>query len=352
MRVIKPLGEKNNAYRLVDFIGKKDDYIKNSKHSSILVNYESLIGHIDLLEHIMEIKEITQINCTDYKSAIVIENDIKNNCIPLALIDDCRNKDRSYIDLKHFKRHHLSIPINYVMWHSNIKDDVNIKCFSHITNKNMFSANGDEVLDKETLIKIREIIKKMRIPKDDIEKCIMISNYLQSKVQFVEGKESKCGNKLYITDQNIDSNQCNLVKNLLNNNYGLCMAIANTTTLLLNNPWMNINIRSVASDSHVWNVVKIDDEYYYIDNTWCITKNPNQISNTLKAKSFSDKYLLYGQEMNDTLDNHNPITCLPGIISEENIYPRPFNKAKRKVKRKHSFNYDNTIPIKTHVKDI
>lgn len=45
------------------------------------------------------------------------------------------------------------------------------------------------------------------------------------------------------------------------------MAIANLTTLLLNNPIMNVNTRSVYGYSHAWNVIKIGSSQYYIDNT-------------------------------------------------------------------------------------
>lgn len=342
----------NSSYRLIDFIGKDDNYIKNSNSLSILVNYESLIGNVDLLEHILDIKQIEQINCIDYKSAIIIENEIKNNCIPIFLIDDFKNKDRSKIDIDFFQRHKISIPLSYVMWNVNVKDNVDIACFCHKDNRNMFSANGDTNLKKETLLKVKDILQKIRIPKTDVQRCLLISNYIQSKVQYIDGTETKTKNKIYVVEKELTSQECDRIDSVLFNNYGTCVSIANATTLLLNNPWMNVNVRSIIGSNHVWNTAIIDDELYYIDNTWSITKNPYQIPHSLKASQFTDEYILYGNETNEQLNNHKTDCRTPRVLSEEDYDRRIIKKEIKKVKRKMPLTYGNYLPIKSHTKNL
>ena len=52
----------------------------------------------------------------------------------------------------------------------------------------MTSINGDNLLYRNTLEKLKEIIKSIDTEGlSDLDKCILVSNYLQSRVQYVEG---------------------------------------------------------------------------------------------------------------------------------------------------------------------
>ena len=97
------------------------------------------------------------------------------------------------------------------------------------------------------------------------------------------------------------------------------MGIANTSTLLLNNPQMNMEVESVYGCSHVWNKVLIDGKYYYFDNTWSITRNENMSEEGLIALSFSKKYLCFGQKTATAIGHHDPESTFiyDGIISED-----------------------------------
>ena len=106
---------KHNSYKLEDFIGKSDDFIKASKTGTILVNYDIVVKNLDLLKKIISILSISQINCLDYESAIFLENNLEDN-IDLALVDDYQNRDRSYIDTTKFVKHNFYIPLSYFMW--------------------------------------------------------------------------------------------------------------------------------------------------------------------------------------------------------------------------------------------
>lgn len=261
---------KHYNYKLKDYIGKSDEFIKNSFYNRILVDYESVINNLELLKHIIHILVITQINCIDYESALFLEENLEEP-IELSLVDDYQNKDRSYIDTTKFTKHKFYIPLSYFMWGVKFNKSCNIHCLRYLNDDNMFSNNGDHLLYKDILLKIKEIINSINTKSlTDLDKCILVSNYLQSKVQFVESGLKSYADKVYIVDANLEdvtSKKVGSISTIINENYGLCMAIANTTTLLLNNPILNLNVRSVYGDSHVWNVIIIDGKQYYIDNT-------------------------------------------------------------------------------------
>ena len=95
--------------------------------------------------------------------------------------------------------------------------------------------------------------------------------------------------------------------------------ISNASTLLLNNPQMDVEAESVYGCGHVWNKVLIDGKYYYFDNTWSITRNENMCEDGLVALSFTKKYLLFGKKTANAIGHHDPETVFiyDGIISED-----------------------------------
>lgn len=58
----------------------------------------------------------------------------------------------------------------------------------------------------------------------------------------------------------------NTAYGLFKNKLAICSGYADTYALLLDK--LNIENFKVASETHVWNVIKIDNEYYHIDVTW------------------------------------------------------------------------------------
>lgn len=57
------------------------------------------------------------------------------------------------------------------------------------------------------------------------------------------------------------------------------------------------------SGLHTYFVQVIDGKQYVVDNTWGITRNSNKMGEALKAKSFSDEYLLIGNDkLNESED--------------------------------------------------
>lgn len=346
---------KHNTYKLEDFIGKSDDFIKTSNTGTILVNYDCLINNLDLLRKIISILGISQINCLDYESAIFLEENLDDN-IDLALVDDYQNKDRTYIDTTKFVRHNFSIPLSYFMWGIKFENSCNIRCLRYKEYDTMTSINGDNLLYRDTLEKLKEIIQSIDSEElSDLDKCILVSNYLQSKVQYVEGGLKSHADRVYIIEadeEEVTSKKVGSIESVINENYGLCMAIANTTTLLLNNPIMNVNVRSLYGDSHVWNIITIDGKQYYVDNTWAITRNKNRIEEALKAASFSDDYLLFGTSTSNVVGHHNSLCYYVGKVEQDDYSREDIKEHVRVLSKKYSFtDYSKSLRFKSKVEE-
>lgn len=344
---------KHYTYKLKDFIGKNDEFIKTANTGTILVDYTTLIDNFDLLKHIIELLDVTQINCLDYESAVFLENNLEPK-VDLALVDDYENKERSYIDTSKFVKHDFYVPLSYFMWGIKFKNSCNIRCLRYKEYDTMTSINGDNVLYRETLERLKEIIQSIaQIGLSDIDKCILISNYLQSKVQYVESGLKQHADRVYVieADENdVTSQKVGSVNSVINENYGLCMAIANTTTLLLNNPIMNINVRSLYGDSHVWNIITIDGKQYYIDNTWAITRNKNRVEEALKATSFSIDYLLFGSKTAENIGHHRTLCYFNGELAQEDYNKEDIQARIKVLSKKHTFtNYDKTLKFKSKI---
>ena len=127
------------------------------------------------------------------------------------------------------------------------------------------------------------------------------------------------------------------------NGFGVCEGIGKATSILLNNPEININANCVRSSSHLWNIVQIDGVWYYVDNTWAITRNPNQYEDALKAKEFTSQYLLFGTDMANNMGHHVPIDYSP-LISTTDYDDNRISTSVKKLVRKHRFtNYDEPV---------
>lgn len=349
---IKP--KMHLTYKLKDFIEKDDEFIKTSCTGTVLVDYDTLINNFDLLKKIIKFTKIKQINCIDYESALFLEENLEGD-LPIALVDDYENKDRSYIDTTKFSKHRFYIPLTYFMWNVKFKDYCNVYCLRLNDFDTMVSLNGDKVLYKDILIKVREILTQIDNENlTDIDKCILVSNYLQSKVQYIEDGYESHADKIYIieaNEQDVTKEKVGSLNSVINENYGLCIAIANATTLLLNNPILNVNTRSVYGNSHVWNLVTLNNKKYYIDNTWSITRNKNRVEGALKATSFSDEYLLFGEETANAIGHHNCFCHLNGVLEKEDYNKEEIKNRIKQLSNQCEFdNYSYKLRFNSKIK--
>lgn len=353
----------HSTYKLEDFIGKDDEYILDCNENTLLVSYETLVNNVELLKRILELRKnkcrIFKINCLDYESALLIEQEIEEDVI-IALIDDYVNKDRSYIDTTKFKKHKFYIPLSYFMWEGKFDESCNVYCMRIGNFYDMFSANGDEKLYRETLLRVKEIISIIKNSVQsseltDLDKCILVSNYLQSKVQYVEDGFKSYADKVYVVEADaseVTREKVGSVNTVLNENYGLCMAIANATTLLLNNPIMNVNVRSLYGDNHVWNIVTIDGKQYYIDNTWLITRNKHRVEEALKATRFNDEYLLIGSERAEKIGHHVTTCHINGEVEQKDFDREVIKESVMRLTKKNmQTNYPSTLRFKSRIEE-
>jgi hypothetical protein len=323
-----------------NIIIKKDysysDIVKNNidldKINAIVFSVSDLANNMTVLLDYLSLSSNIQLKFKDFESSFVIDRIIKK---PIEnktfLLDDGKLIDRSYIDLTQLRNIDLTIPLNYLMWGVKFKETINTYCFL-CKNKqsgyfNPTSLNGNEKLNYEDFKKIRNKIEELSklSGNDSKDKVALISDYIQSCTQYIDGYESESSKGIFITPDFPKfikyRDYSGLVETVLNNNNGVCMGIANLSTLLLNNEIMNVETESVYGASHVWNKVLIDGKHYYFDNTWSITRNENMCEEGLVALSFTKKYLLFGNETANSMGHHEPqsLFIYDGVISEDDI---------------------------------
>ena len=325
-----------NGY-LSAYVGKSDKYIEEDRECAVRADIDDL----EFLNHVIKVGNKTTIYTLRYSDLQQLNEKYKDKYFSLQ--DDYQNKDRSYIDAREFNNNTIQIPLPYVMWNPVFVDAINVNC---IRNKIaiFINSNGNNKISMKSLLKLKETLYELKdTATTDIEKVILISNYLQSKVQYVEpsghtmvdGKiyYAKCDKSL-LTREGVGS-----IESVINHNCGLCMAISNTTTLLLNNPILDINTRTVRNNDHVWNLVNIDSKNYYVDNTWCITRNDNKISDILQAAEFSDKYLLFGTDTANNIGHHSDVCSYVPSMEREDYNKEKINQSEKFLENKVFFKY-------------
>ena len=140
--------------------------------------------------------------------------------------------------------------------------------------------------------------------------------YIQNRTQFVEENNRSHNGCVYITDSKgveVTREKVCSAENVILNKFGLCCGIATAMEMLGNNKDVKLNIHTTRGNEHVWNYVKLGNNWYHSDTTWCITNNPNRYPESLKAKEFSDEYLIFGNKRAKSLRYHDSTTVTPDI---------------------------------------
>ena len=339
---------RRKIIRICDSTLIKKDYSYNeilnntinpNQINAVIFGKEDLSAYPDTLIEILNKYADIQLKFKDFESAIFIDRILKNRINnKVFLLDDSLRRDRGYVDLTILNNLNLTIPLNYLMWGVKFNGSINTYCFL-INNPqsnyfNPTSINGNNNLsykDYVSIVKKIDELSKIN-PISDKDKVALISDYIQSKTQYIDGYESVSSRGIFITPDFPDWNEyrkkSGLVETVINNNNGVCMGISNASTLLLNNPQMNMEVESVYGSSHAWNKVLIDGKYYYFDNTWSITRNENTCENGLIALSFSKKFLCFGQKTATAIGHHIPqsVFIYDGIISEDDVEGMDYQK--------------------------
>lgn len=319
MEVLKELDKMNytfvKSYPLSHVITMSDDEIRLCVYT-IVVDYETLTNHFDKFLRVIKIlKEegTTVINCETYDCIKFINEHYKER-FPMIInvLDDYQNKDRSDIKLSKLDKTIITIPIPHLMWGIDFDNLIYLNSVTY--NQNALFYNGNKEISLDDLKRIKDVIEALKDENlSDAQKLLVVSTYLQRNVQYVDNTPNlKINGVEYELDdpsltKEILIPEVGLIETIINKHYGLCMGIANTTTVLLNNPEMNIDARTLVNENHAWNIIKIDGKYYYCDNTWAISRNPHLLPNAIMTTEFSSTYLLFGQRSMDHMKEHNLI---------------------------------------------
>ena len=308
------------------------DIVKNYTHlgdycisSAIYIDdFDLLKNNTDIFQDLITSNRISTISAKDFDCLRYIEEQVKDySSIELKLIDDFENKDRSYIDATTFEKTILVLPLTYVLWNSILKQKQRISGYTIAAFQNPLEIQSFNIISSEELKRVKDLINHLSEKfsrYDDLQKTLLISNYLQRYIQYVDdGNKSEGSQGIYITDSGSIEVGLNVHSPLtvLEQHFGICEGIANATTMLLNNPSFDVNVRSAFGSKHVWNVVQIDGKFYFLDNTWAITRNENQYEEALKAKSFDSNYFLFGSDKANIIGHHVADSVLPEVESSD-----------------------------------
>ena len=278
------------------------------------------LQELDLSYIIKIINNTGKITCTNYEDILYI-NELANKGLVrktnIHLEDDLEMKDRSYIDFSILKNITLTIPTSYYMWGvKNIdesKSNINQKSIDEIT-------------------RILEMIKQFPEELTDIEKIIIISNYIQQYCEYINSKKDILNRtkEQFELIGDIDDDR-EVIKKLCHDNYNqvgfnineplfqnyaTCTGFAILMELFLNNPYIKIRTEQVSGNSHTWNVVLLNNKYYNLDITRSITYSPYRAKNNLRTLQFNEKYLLCGTDFLESEGHEKRETKLDLPIEE------------------------------------
>lgn len=188
---LPPRKNRPGIYKFSELLHQTDEILKSNKYSGIYLDDADLVrDNLDFIDKLISIK-YTTFYSYDY-SLLKEVNEIvdRDKTITLKLIDDYDNKDRSYIDIESFENTSLEIPLSYAFWVQTSKD-LNVN--DRISAENLYPSaqTGLSPIKINDLKRIREEIYKLAEKckgLDDVEKIIMVSDYLQNRVQYIYEK--------------------------------------------------------------------------------------------------------------------------------------------------------------------
>ena len=339
-------------YKFSELLNQSEEVIKSNDAPALHIDdFDLLRENFTFFQQLVKSGKYKKIYSENYECLKYIDRTLEEpSNVVLSLIDDMENKDRSYINAREFTKTTLEIPITYLLWNPILEEQQAISLHSLKGTLQPMCTNNIESMSLEDLKRIKEITLKISNEYQglsNLEKAILISNYIQKTVQYVAEKNiSETSSGTYITDSNgleVTTLMTSIPQTVLFDKFGKCCGIAHATTLLMCNPEMDVNVRSIYGSGHVWNIMEVDGQYYYIDNTWAITRNPDRYEESLKARSFTSEYILFGQSKADEIGHHVPETIHPEIEQED--FPRELidETQKRLVKVASFSNYDPPV---------
>ena len=212
-----------------------------------------------------------------YKNCIKDVNKLSNDSYILSNINNFVNPFNSFL--------------NVTTTHDNF---TTIK----ITIKHLY--DDTEIKDLNTKIDqiIKEIINDNMTPQDKIK---AVHDYVINTTRYDRNKINNLQDTTY---------ESNKATGVLNEHMGICSGYADTMALFLDK--LNIINYKISSDTHVWNLVKLDDKWYHLD----ATADDPIITNNDEANVLNHDYFL--------IDSSKIKTLVPNDTNHD--YPTTFYK--------------------------
>ncbi len=338
------------AVNLKDILNYSDDEIYD-KVFCLYVDYETVKNNFDFFLRVLSIMELNgfdTVNVDSFETVKFINDNLPDKKdIVIRILDDYEVKDRSEIRTFEIDKCKFAVPLSYIMWGVDFDDLMLVSGVSY--HQNALNYNGNQYMDKDTLKRIRDIVLELKSKGrfSDLQIIILVSNYLQKNVEYLAENIDKSGKYIAKVDNPVDGldEEVGLVETVLFKRYGLCTGIANSTMLLLNNPEFKIDARTIFNRNHAFNIVKFDGEYYFLDNTWNITRSKGEFPKAIKPLKFNSEYILYGNKTFEYAVDNRYLCDNPNIVKvkDRGIKQLEIMKAKRKMNDRVSFDYPGEI---------
>lgn len=226
-----------------------------------LTNIKSLSFVDTGIESIEQLKSLNKLNSLTLSQTFVSDlSPIKDSNISFLDITDSTNIKNLNI-ITEMKNLSTLIATNCEMSYTE-------EIIKHIEKENIYSNISTEGLVIQN--KINSIINQITTQNMSIEEKI------EKIVEFVTNN-LEYDNEVYNNPELLEEYNTNSLKYALNG-IGCCKNYTALTTALLRSA--NINGYEQKNDEHIWNIVELEGNYYYIDSTFIDNELPDQISDS------------------------------------------------------------------------
>lgn len=339
-----------DSINLKDILNYTDDEIYD-KVFVLYADYETVVNNFDFflrVVRIMMINGYNTINVDSYETVKFINDNLKDKMdIVLNVLDDYETKDRSEIIEAEIDKCKFTIPLSYIMWGIDFDNLMYVNVTSY--HNNALNYNGNTSISLDTLKRVKDIIGYLKSLGrfSDLQIIILVSNYLQKNTEYLAENVDTYGEYIAKVDNPVEGleDEVGLIETVLFKKYGLCTGIANSTTILLNNPAFKIDTRTIFNKGHALNITKYNGEYYFLDNTWNITRSKQEFEKAIKPVKFNSKYILYGKRTFEYAVDQEYLCDNPNIskVKSRGVRQAEILKAKRQMQDRVSFDYQGDI---------
>ena len=150
----------------------------------------------------------------------------------------------------------LSSLNDFVHPYNSFKDlTANYDKFGKVTVKVNHVYSKQDITETDVIVK-KIIDKNIKDKMKDKDKIKVVHDYIIKNGKYATDDYRKKNPKMSFNKAN----------DILKNKYGLCSAYSDAMAIFLNE--LGIDNYKITSDSHIWNLVKIDKKWLHLDLTW------------------------------------------------------------------------------------